>query len=122
MAVLKIPTSTDLASYNQRTALDGRDFILNFIFNQRLGRWFLDIADQDGVAIASGLGLVSNFVITRNIVDERRPAGEIFVIDLEGAGEDPDVINTFSRDPGLKELGERFILVYFDAEELGREA
>lgn len=121
MSVLKIPTSTELADYTQRTAMDGRDYILRFVFNQRLGRWFMDLSDQDGVSIAAGLRLVTNFPIIRHLTDERRPPGELYVIDLSGGGETTDELVTIARDAGLTELGARFELVYFDAEELGRE-
>lgn len=122
MAVLKIPTSTVLSSYTQRTALDGRDFILRFQFNQRLGRWHLSIYDQDDAPIALGLRCSANTPLIRRLTNARRPVGEIYVIDLEGGGDDTDALALIARDPGLGELGARFIAVYFDADELGRDA
>ena len=109
------------SSYTPRSALDGRAYIPPFLHNQRLGRWFLDIADQDGVAIGSGLRLVANYPVIRKLTDARRPPGEIYAIDLEGGGDDTDALGAIARDPGLGELGARFTLLYFDAEELGRD-
>lgn len=121
MTILRVPTSTELSSYVQRTSFDGRDFVLFFQFNQRLGRWFVDIADQDESPIVSGVRLVTNSPFIRSVTDPRRPVGELLVADLQGGGSDPATLATFARDAGLEELGARFVLTYADAAELGRE-
>ena len=120
MAILVIPVANDSPNFRQRTALDGRDYLLTLVHNQRLGRWFMSIADQDGVPIAQGLRVVTNYPLLLTVLDRRRPPGEIYAIDLQGSNELPiEELNNASRDPGLRELGARFRLVYFDAEEVG---
>lgn len=115
---LTVPTSVELSSYSQRTQLDGEDFVLFFQYNERLDRWFVDVTDQDEKPIASGLRLTTNFPIERFIRDERRPAGVLMVVDQQGAGDDQDVLNQLTRDAGLFELGDRFVLIYFEEAEL----
>jgi len=99
------------ASWEQRTTLDGREFVLAFDWNQRTGQWSLALADQDGVAIASGRALVVGHALLQGCVDPRRPPGELLVDDATGATD---------LDPGFADLGARFRLVYLDAAELGR--
>lgn len=97
------------ARWSQRTALDGVDFTLTFRWSQRDGHWLLDLADAEGVAIRHGLSLVPMVDMLAGVVDARRPAGKLAVLDTSGAD---DV------DPGFADLGERFVLVYFTAAEL----
>lgn len=105
-----IPTERETrGNYSQRTVLDGREYLLLFRWNQREGRWYLTISDQDGAPIVSGVKIVVNFpLITNRIVDARRPPGEIFATDTTGA----DI------DPGLDDLGSRVVLIYIDAADI----
>lgn len=97
------------ATWTQRTALDGRDYLLTFDWSQREGHWRFTVADQDGVAIRSGLLLVAGLPLLLGTTDTRRPAGDVVCVDTTGAS---DV------DPGFSDLGTRFALVYFTAAEL----
>lgn len=110
MAIQRIPTSTDpeLPHYVQRTALDGVEYELRFDWNQREQRWYLRIADADGDVIAGDIKIVSGWPLLRRRRDDRLPPGALMAVDQTGNGE----------DPGLTELGERVLLLYFDAEEL----
>lgn len=107
-----IPTSRELSSYTQRTQIDGRDYLLRFQFNQRIGRWSMDVFDQDEDPIAHGLALRTGAQIGRGIRDTRFPPGALMVIDQVA------LTAQESRDPGLFELGDRFLLTYFTAEEV----
>jgi len=106
-----IPTSTreDVSSYTQRTALDGTEYVIAFDWNDREQHWYMDIADREGVAIATGIKVVCDWPLLRRCVDGRAPAGAIIAIDQSGSG----------ADPGLTDLGARVELLYLDAEELG---
>ena len=110
MAIHRIPTSTDpeLPHYVQRTALEGTTYVLRIDWNQREQRWYLRISDEDGNVLAGDVKVVANWPLLRRHRDERLPPGSIMAIDQSGKGE----------DPGLTELGERVLLLYFDAEEL----
>lgn len=98
--------------WSQITALDGVSYVLTFRWIQREGHWLLDVADAEGVAIRSGLALVAGQPLLRGVIDTRRPAGELVVVDTSGAN---DV------DPGFAEIGgpgARFVLMYVTAAEL----
>lgn len=94
--------------------MDGKDYILRFQFNQRIGRWSMDMYDQDEDPIAHGLPLLTRVQIGRGVTDERFPPGILMVID------DAAETNQDSRDPGLYELGSRFRLAYFEESEIGQ--
>ena len=97
--------------FEKRISLDGRDYILRFLFNTREEKWYLDINDQDNVPIVSGLKLVLNIDLVRRLTDERRPKGALHV--FENASSNEQQI-----DPGLSSLGLDIQLVYFDEEEI----
>lgn len=108
--MIEIPCTPDgCATWTQRTALDGRDYVLAFRWNQRAGSWTLDLADQDGAAIASGCVLVAGYPLLKGVTDARRPPGELAVLDTFGLDD---------LDPAFSDLGTRFVLVYVTAAEL----
>jgi len=108
MAIL-IPCSSDgQSTWRQRTALDGRDYILSFDWVQRLGHWLFAISDQDGSPIVSGIVLVTNWPLLRGVTDARIPRGHLVLDDTTGRNEDPD----------FSGLGVRFKLLYFSSAEL----
>ena len=102
-----IPANT--SSWSQISALDGVSFVLAFRWSQREGHWILDVADAEGVAIVSGLALVTGQPLLRGVIDPRRPAGELVVVDTTSA---------WDVDPGFDDLGERFRLAYVSAAEI----
>lgn len=109
MSALVPCTPSGVARWTQRTALDGRDYLLTFDWNQRDGRWRLDVADAAGVPLATGVSLVTRGYPLAGVVDALRPAGDLVVVDATGAND---------LDPGFADLGARFQLVYFTAAEL----
>jgi len=112
MAVLLIPTTPGVAYYQQKTRLDGRDYVLHFAYNEREDRTYLHLHDEEDVPILKGLKLITGVPLLRHYrFDTRVPPGELMVIDLSGVGE----------PPGLNELGEglRCQLTYFDAAQIG---
>lgn len=95
--------------WSQRTALDGVDFTLTFRWSQRDGHWLLDLADAEGAPIRHGLALVPSLDLLAGVIDARRPAGKLAVLDTTGV---------LDLDPGFADLGERFLLAYLTAAEL----
>lgn len=110
--ISSITTSSD-AFFSQTTRLDGVDYILRFVFNQRENCYYLSIQDPlTGSDILSGIKVVSNFgLLSRFNGYPGLPPGELVAWS-----------NTSDKNPaGLGELGEnaRVTLLYFDAEEIG---
>jgi hypothetical protein len=97
--------------YRQRTRLDGRDYVLDFAYNEREERWYLSIADDEEKPIATGIKLIANWSLLYPYrYDERCPTGEITVADRQGDGSPPTLL----------ELGanKRCELLYWTRDEL----
>ncbi len=103
-----IQTPSGAAFWTQRVVLDGRAFYLRGEWNQRLGRWFLGLSDQDELVVSSPRKVVADFDLLRQCSDDRRPGGALIAIDTSGEGVDPD----------FDDLGVRVQLVYVSKEEL----
>ena len=109
-----VPLDNTRAFFKQTSQLDGRDFILRFQFNQRLCRWYVGIYDNEDNPLVLGLRLSVNFPLARvaRNTDPRFPQGGLLMIDLEAEN------NQLARDACFKCLGDRQILMYFEADEI----
>jgi len=108
MAILRIPLPQGLPQFVQQVPLDGRTYTLRFHWNEREESWYMELADAEDVTIIAARKLVANWPLLHRRPDERKPPGELFVIDATGPGV----------DPGLQDLDQRVQLQYFDAEEM----
>jgi len=107
--IYEIPCVPDgQALWTQRTALDGRDYLLSFQWQQRDGHWLVTVADQDGSEIMSGRAITTGYPVLRGCTDPRRPPGMLVALDTQGQGADADFVT----------LGTRVVLAYFDAAEM----
>lgn len=111
-----IPTSTELADYRQVTNLDGRDYVLRFLYNTREDRWYLYLYDQDESPIVGGIKIVAEIDLLQRVTDPRRPPGILIARDLTASDDAPKIE---SEDPGLNDLGQdgRVKLLYFTESE-----
>ncbi len=111
MAQFFIPTAPDTPNYIQRTTLDGREYLLRILHNQRENTWYLTLLNTQEEVIKAGIKIVPNWPLLRKFhYDIRVPPGDIFAI----------VQTTDDSTPGLGELGidQRVRLVYFDEAEV----
>lgn len=84
---------------------------LYFRFSGRENAWYMDIGDQDGVTIITGLKLVPNYSLLKQYIAVTNiPPGEFFLTDLD---EDP-ATGPLDYDT----FGERYQLLYYTAAEL----
>jgi hypothetical protein len=102
--MLEIDTLTDgTVAYDQRTELDGEEYLLSFQWNERRARWAFSISGLDGTWILTGQ-VVSLFVpLNRRAVGG--PPGTLLAL--------PETDDHSA--PGLLDLGARVKLLYFDA-------
>ncbi len=108
MALLLIPTTPGVPYYQQKTTLEGRDFILGFSYNQRIGRWYLSIYDETEAPLLLGLKLMANRPLLRHYrANTLLPPGEFVALASDGSHEPPT----------LDELGEgkRVELLYLES-------
>lgn len=104
MAILTIPTRTDLANYRQTVELDGLVYGMAFEFNDRDGHWYFDLEDEAGVVLRHGIKVVTNFPLLRQDAQRARPPGDIMAIDPSDA----------DLDAGLRDLGASILLTYIE--------
>ena len=109
MTMFEVPVigGSEWALYTQRTTLDGREYAFKFDWNGRSGCWYVDVSDQDDVAIASGIKVVQGTELLEGVVDDRLWPGKLFLVNLNG----------LSTDPGLDDFGDSFVLIYLSEDE-----
>lgn len=108
MTVAIACTSGGSASWVQRTALDGVDYVLAFRWNETDAHWLLSIADTRGVSIRDGIYLVADRSLLRGVIDTRAPKGVLIVVDSLA----PPI------DPGFADLGSRHSLLYLSPADI----
>ena len=104
MAVRIIGLSNADPYFTKVVALDGVDFILEFQWNEREGRHYCAIKDAAGTEIVGATKVVVEIPWLAHEVSESMPAGQLWFIDMTGAGV----------DPGLLDLGRRVQLKYVE--------
>lgn len=97
MAIFLIPTNSDLGVYTQRVTLDGVGYFFQFVINSRDGAWYMDVSDNNGVAIINGRRVTSNNDMLAVIQDIRRPPGILFAGNASQSPQEPNE-TTFGSD------------------------
>jgi len=107
--IFVIPTSLVESWYEQRVTLDGVAFVMRLAWAERERRWFMDLETADGTPVMTGRKVVADRPLTERLTTPLRPAGDLWCVDRSGEGRDPD----------LRDLGGRCLLLYVDAESSG---
>lgn len=94
--------------YDQITQLEGVEYLLTFAWSARESCWYLDVGDQDGNPLASGVKLVVSWPLLRRFNDDRLPPGFLYCVDMTGNGMDIEV---------PEDLGSRVLLTYITSDD-----
>lgn len=105
MATVQLPTRTSLPAYRYRIDLDGDTFVLDFEYNARMGKWLLQVEDEEGNVIIAHVPVIVSWPLFERFVQEALPEGVIAAYDSSGENE----------DPGRFDLGARVKAVYREA-------
>lgn len=107
--MLILPTFTDATAYRYEITLDGRDYVLRFVYDARPDTWHFDLLLPDETPLAEGVRIVTGIPLLKrhHDVEGRMPPGALVALDL---GRDPV-------DPGF-DLAERHRLAYFSVDDL----
>lgn len=105
MANIQIPIRNDLKRYTFEARLDLDYYLFRVAWNDTEQAWYMDIEDPSGSPLVSGRRLAANQNLLAYLALEE-PTGNLYLVDVEGKGE----------DPGESNLGTRFVLVYQEAE------
>jgi hypothetical protein len=91
---IKLPFSdkSDSAGFSFSIPLDGDVFKLEFRYNDRDERYYLNVYDEDDALLAASVKVVKGHPLLKHVVDERRPWGDFSVIDV-GANAEPTLGN-----------------------------
>jgi hypothetical protein len=110
--VIPIAREADGPSFfDLQATLDGVTYTLEFRWNVRLGAWFMNVLDAEGVnPCLLGVRVVVDYPLAQHLVD-RSPPGYLLALDT-GAAEGE------GQDPGFDDLGNRVQLWYIPEAEL----
>ena len=108
MAYQEVPVTSDPPAYDYQIELDGRIYELGFHYNARMLRWFMSIADADGVVILSAIPLLAGPPIINRFKNPALPPGEFLVFDTTGKNISPE----------QDDLGSRVQLLYIPVADL----
>ncbi len=110
MAILQIDTGLAQTSkyFDQLTQLEGVEYLFTFLWSDREGCWYVELGDQDGNPIASGVRLVLGASLLRRFTDTRLPPGLLTLVDYTGTGFD-------LASPG--DLGVGYQLMYLTSDD-----
>lgn len=108
MTLREIPTLTDGTQvYEQRTRLDGVDYLFGFVWSARRERWTFSMQSLDGADIITGQTVVTRAALLNRAV--AGPPGQIVAVPENDSNNEP---------PGFLELGGRVKLIYITEDEL----
>ena len=80
--IIPIP-SQDEPSREQRTVIDGVEYVLRFDYTAREDAWMMEIADEDGTSLMRGIKLRPNMFLTETYKTEAMPQGDMFATTLD---------------------------------------
>ena len=109
MALYQIPSTPSLRSFTQRVELDGGSYEIRQRWNARSKFWYLDVYDVNGNPLLVGRKLTLDAPILQQHQTREVPPGELVAYDT----------SVRKAPAGLDELGERVVLLYVEAADLG---
>lgn len=108
MATLEIPVRNDLPAYQFTLELDGLVYSFTFTFNDRMGKWIMDIGDEQGDPIVQGLPVFADWPLLDRFKDTRLPPGLLIFVDTTGN----------KVDPTREDFGDRVVGMYIEEADL----
>ena len=100
--------STTGSNIEAVVSLDGTDYTIRLLWNERASRWFMTIRDADGSDLVTGFKVVADVPFAVHMLPDGLYPGLLWVLDTTGAGE----------DPGLRDFGSRVVLMYADEDSV----
>lgn len=100
-----IPCRPDLTHYDMQVVLDEISYTLEFRWNTREQAWYMSLGTEAGDPIRSSIKIVVGFPIGGRLLNG--PPGRFLAFDT----------TNFDRNPGIKDLGDRVMFIYFTQDE-----
>ena len=108
MSIVTIPLVPSASNQIQITTLDGTDYILRVLWNDRAGRHFLTVRDAANDDLITGFKLCADMPFAQHIVIDGQPAGQLWVRRPDNTG----------ADPGLRDLNANVFLMYVESDSV----
>jgi hypothetical protein len=105
MALIEIPVDRQSPDNQFTITLDKVVYTLRIKQNDRTGRFFLDIMDENGLPLAMGIALVVSYNLLEEYHTIGLPPGDLFIMDTKEQNTEPDENN----------FGESVVLLYNEA-------
>lgn len=105
MAIWSIPVKFNQPDFSFQIDLDNVVYGFRFIYNARTDRFSMEIQDQLGNAIVSGIAVVTNWKPLARFKDPALPPGQLFTMDITGGNNEPGAVN----------FGDSILLCYNEA-------
>ncbi len=85
-----LPTLRSEASFESAPRLDGKRHRIRLAWNTRELSWVFSLYTVDQVAVAAGIAVRADSVLTASLNGDEIPPGQIVCIDTSGRKVDPD--------------------------------
>ena len=92
------------SNFRSRDLRDGVQYVLRFLWNDRVSRWFVSVFDLEENELYGATKIVSNFPLTTLTKSEDIFPGEIWSIDSTG----------IPSDPSLRQLDNGVLFMYYE--------
>ena len=102
MALLEVPTKSELLKYRETVTFENINFILEFSFNNRLELWVMNILDIESNDLLNGIPLQTDVDLTPYANHLNIPKGLFLLFDTEG----------IQKDANVEDLGQRVRFYY----------
>lgn len=93
MGLFKIPVKFGSPDFSFQIDLDKTIYGFHFLYNERTDRFSMEIQDQAGNAIVSGVAVVTNWQPLSRFKDPALPKGLLFTMDSTGGNNEPNSVN-----------------------------
>lgn len=107
MSTVELPTRRGLPAYRYRIELDGTTYVLDYVYNERMAKWLVQVEDEEGNVLVAHVPIIVNWPILARFADQAMPDGDIAAYDSSGE----------NQNPGRFDLGARVRMVYREAED-----
>lgn len=103
-----IPLIPSVPHYRVATTLADVTYVIDVRWNTREAAWYMDVFQEDETPIRQGIKIVLGTALGNTTIDPEWPPGYFYATDTSGQG----------LDAGLDDMGERVILVWYEASEV----
>ena len=105
MALLKLPLRSDIPAYDFRIDLEGETYTFEFRFNERMGRWIMDLKTENNDPLIMGIPVLIGTDFLERFEVDGLPPGNLFAVNLESE----------FVDAGRDDLGNNVVIIYNEA-------